>query len=270
MTVNNHTIEHLSVNNLSWSCADKNVLQQLNFKVNKGETIGILGPNGVGKSTLLRCIYKYLKPSTGEIYLDGVNINDISRRQFSAKVAVVLQHPPSGFSVTCRQLLATGLVSQHKWWQAIDYKKEQRVIDEVLEQVNLSDKGEHIFEHLSGGEKQRLLIGRALLQKPEILLLDEPTNHLDIRYQLEVLTLIKSLNITVIATIHDLNLASAFCDQMLFLKEGRLVKNGPPSAVMSEDNIRHIYGVNAHIDRHPTNENPRITYHYSEALYAAV
>lgn len=264
------SIPHLSVSDLSWSCADKTVLKQLSFTVKKGEVVGILGPNGVGKSTLLRCIYKYLKPTQGRVCLDGTDITQISRRQFSSKVAVVLQHPPAGFSMTARQLLATGLVSQHHWWQSIDHKSEQQLIDDVLEQVNLADKGELFFEHLSGGEKQRLLIGRALLQKPEILLLDEPTNHLDIRYQLEVLTLIKSLNITVIATIHDLNLASAFCDQLLFLKDGCLVKNGPPNAVMSEDNIRHIYGVNAHIDQHPTNEKPRVTYHYSEALYAAV
>ncbi|GIU17042.1 ABC cobalamin uptake system ATPase BtuD [Shewanella sp. MBTL60-112-B2] len=260
----------MQVNQLSWATQSKQVLDNLSFTIERGKFVGILGPNGVGKSTLLRCMYKYLAPDSGDVLLNNQNIKNIAHRDFAAKVAVVLQHTPVGFSMTARQLLATGLINQQKWWQSINKAKENQQIDEVLALVGLKHKSEQIFESLSGGERQRLLIARALLQKPEILLLDEPTNHLDVGYQVEILSLIKSLNITVVATIHDLNLASAFCDKLLLLREGKLIKSGTPAQVLTPASIENIYGIKTEVDRHPQGCHPRVTYHFDGGRNAAV
>ncbi|WP_299805238.1 ABC transporter ATP-binding protein [uncultured Shewanella sp.] len=261
---------HMEVKQLSWSTSTKKVLDNLSFTIERGKFVGILGPNGVGKSSLLRCMYKYMSPDSGEVLFNNQNIKTISHKNFASKVAVVLQHTPIGFSMTARQLLATGLINQQKWWQPINHSAEKIEIDRVLSLVGLTSKADQIFESLSGGERQRLLIARALLQKPEILLLDEPTNHLDVGYQLEILTLIKSLEITVVATIHDLNLASAFCDKLLLLREGKLIKSGSPAQVLTPASIETIYGIKTEVDRHPHGCHPRVTYHFDGGRNAAV
>ncbi len=261
---------HMEVKHLSWATSSKKVLDDLSFTIERGDFVGILGPNGVGKSSLLRCMYQYMTPDSGDIFLNNRNITSISHREFASKVAVVLQHTPVGFSMTARQLLATGLINQQKWWQSINHGVEKIEIDRVLSLVGLTDKAEQVFESLSGGEQQRLLIARALLQKPEILLLDEPTNHLDVGYQVEILKLIKNLEITVVASIHDLNLASAFCDKLLLLREGKLIKSGTPSQVLTPASIENIYGVKTEVDRHPQGEHPRVTYHFDGGRHAAV
>ncbi|ABV36773.1 ABC transporter related [Shewanella sediminis HAW-EB3] len=261
---------HMEVNHLSWATSSKKVLDDLSFTIERGDFVGILGPNGVGKSSLLRCMYKYMSPDSGKVFLNNQNIDSISHREFASKVAVVLQHTHVGFSMTARQLLATGLINQQKWWQRIDHNAEKVEIDRVLSLVDLTDKAEQVFESLSGGEQQRLLIARALLQKPEILLLDEPTNHLDVGYQVEILKLIKSLDITVVASIHDLNLASAFCDKLLLLREGKLIKHGTPAQVLTPASIENIYGIKTEVDRHPKGTHPRVTYHFDGVRHAAV
>lgn len=258
----------MTVSHLSWSTADKQVLDDVSFTVEKGDFVGILGPNGVGKSSLLRCMYKYMKPNQGNIFLNSTNINALSHREFTSKMAVVLQHNPVGFSMTATQLLTTGLLNQYRWWQSINHIQEKKEIEQVLELVGLTNKAQQLFEHLSGGEQQRLLIARALLQKPEILLLDEPTNHLDVGYQVDILTLIKSLGITVVATIHDLNLASAFCDKLLLLRQGCLVNSGTPAQVLTSTSIENIYGIKTDVDAHPKGGYPRVTYHFGEGRHA--
>lgn len=268
MSININSNPHMAVSHLSWSTTNKQVLEDLSFTVERGDFVGILGPNGVGKSSLLRCMYKYSKPSRGSISLNSTNISSMSQREFSSKVAVVLQHTPVGFSMTASQLLATGLLNQQRWWQPINHGQEQRKIESVLSLVGLVDKSQQLFEQLSGGEQQRLLIARALLQKPEILILDEPTNHLDVGYQVDILTLIKNLGITIIASIHDLNVASAFCDKLLLLRHGRLVNSGTPAQVLTPASIENIYGIKTDVDVHPKGTYPRVTYHFDEVRHA--
>ncbi|WP_394131359.1 ABC transporter ATP-binding protein [Shewanella maritima] len=258
---------HLQVKSLCYKNQQHQILNKISFDVERGDIIGILGPNGAGKSTLLRCLYRYLMPNQGKVLLNNQDITHFSRKQFASKVAVVLQHPPSGFAMTTRQLLATGLFNKHKWWQLNEHDDEKKTLDSMLHRMKLIHKADSLFNLLSGGEKQRLLIGRALLQQPEILLLDEPTNHLDIKYQLEVLSLIKSLNITVITTLHDLNIASEFCNKLLFLQDGKLVKMGFPKQIVTPKLIKQVYGVNTLVKPHPISNSPHISYEHQEFKY---
>ncbi|WP_153914565.1 ABC transporter ATP-binding protein [Shewanella sp. TC10] len=257
-----HSIPAFKVENLSCDIAGKPVLIDINFTVKQGETVGIIGPNGVGKSTLLRCLYRYIKPQLGSIYLYNTPLTRYSRSEFAKKVAVVTQHGCTGFSMTVGQFLATGLLAHRQWWQCLDSKYETNAIDEVLDRVQLSDKKEQMFDNLSGGERQRAYIARALLQQPEILLLDEPTNHLDICFQIEILKLISGLGITVIFSIHDLNLAAAYCDKTLLLDNGKVAAFDKPQAVLNSQQLQDTYGVKTHISTHPDGSFPLITYRY--------
>ncbi|AZG73292.1 ABC transporter ATP-binding protein [Shewanella livingstonensis] len=255
---------HVTVKDVCWSTDKKSVLDKVSFTVNKGEFIGILGPNGVGKSTLLRCLYRYIKASAGEVFLNGHNISSYSQAEFARHVAVVTQHCPTGFTMTVRQFLRSGLLAKKPWWKSVNQADETTQINAQLNRVNLLDKANDNFDSLSGGEQQRVLIARALLQQPQLLILDEPTNHLDIHYQIETLKLVKSLGITVIASIHDLNLASAYCDSLLLLHQGKVSAFGTPNDVLTQENIKHVYLVDADIYYHSNNVYPSIRFKFSQ------
>jgi len=258
----------LDVSNLSWHCGSQKILDNIQFSVAPGRVVGVLGPNGVGKSSLLRCIYRYLQPCSGEIILDGMPIQKIGRKSFSRKVAVVLQQMSHEFDMSVQQMLATGLLAHREWWNWNTSKAEADAISNALQQVGLLHKAQQLFSTLSGGEMQRLLIARALLQQPGLLLLDEPTNHLDVRYQIEILQLVRSLGTTVIATIHDLNLAAAFCDDLLLMEHGGVAAFGTPEQVLCPRRLNRVYGVNSQVDLHPEGDHPRITFHYDEEVRA--
>ncbi|WP_298442798.1 ABC transporter ATP-binding protein [uncultured Ferrimonas sp.] len=252
----------ISVAELSWACPEKLVLAQISFAVQRGEFVGLLGPNGAGKSTLLRCLYRYLKPSSGSIYIGSQALSVLSQRQLAQRIAVVTQHSPVGFAMTVRQFMATGLLAHQRFWQRSNDRGEQQQIDALLARVELSHLAEQRYDHLSGGEQQRLLIARAMLQRPQILILDEPTNHLDVHYQIEVLELVRSLGITVIASIHDLNLAAAYCDRLLLLQQGQLIANGSPAEVLTPEMIKTVFQVNALVDCPSNSHRPQIRYQY--------
>ncbi len=202
----------LTAEHLRW-CTDGNViLDDISFVVEKGSFTGILGPNGAGKSSLLRCLYRFIKPEQGVISLECQDIWQINANDFAKNVAVVLQETPSHFNLTVHDVVALGLIPPHKGIFSRANKTDDEKISQAIEQVGLTHKDKQSFEHLSGGEKQRALIARAMVQSPSLLLMDEPTSHLDVRYQIQIMELAKSLGITVITSFHDLNLASAMCD----------------------------------------------------------
>jgi iron complex transport system ATP-binding protein len=265
----NSQLAHLRLHKVSWSCGGRNILKDISFAVKEGEFVGVLGPNGVGKSTLLRCIYRYITNQTGLITLRGQDIGSISLTDFARQVAVVTQHGPIGFAMTVRQFLATGLIAQQPWWVKVDRKSETKQIDAELVRVDLLEKADDLYDLLSGGEQQRVLIARALLQKPQLLLLDEPTNHLDIHYQIEILKLVKGLGITVIASIHDLNLASAYCDSILLLQHGQVAAKGSPKQVITREVIKQVYQVDADVVEHPIHHYPSIHYQFEAQAYEA-
>jgi iron complex transport system ATP-binding protein len=216
-----------------------------------GELVGLLGPNGSGKTTALKTIYRAIRPTAGAVYLGHTDLlRHLSARAAARQVAVMTQEPGGEFPFTVREVVAAGRIP-HKGLLSRDGDHDQRIINCALDTVGMSGHGERRFTTLSGGEKQRVLLARALAQQPRVLVLDEPTNHLDIATQLELLMLIRSLGITVLAALHDLNLAAAYCDRVYLLRDGHLVAGGPTEQVLTSEQITEVFGVHAHCGRHP-------------------
>ncbi|WP_440874551.1 ABC transporter ATP-binding protein [Thalassotalea sp. PLHSN55] len=251
----------ISVEQLSWQTEGKLILDKINFSVAQGSFTGLLGPNGAGKSSLLRCLYRFVKPDAGQVILQQQDIWQISANDFAQQVAVVLQESPSHFNLTVFDVVALGLIP-HKGIFTRAQSADNDKISQAIAQVGLADKTKQSFEHLSGGEKQRALIARAIVQMPSVLIMDEPTSHLDVRYQIQVMELAKSLGITIIASFHDLNLASAMCDNLLVINQGKLVSQGSPKKVINAQMLSDVFGVCAQVNMHPQHNVPHITYFY--------
>lgn len=253
--------EILSVENLSWHVGKKNILEDISFSVKRGQFVGLVGPNGAGKSSLLRCLYRHIKPCSGHIFLNGHNIWHSSLKENARRVAVILQEGQVPFGVRVKDVVAMGLTPHKSLW-GFDSESDRKRVNKAIAQVDLTKLSNDVFSYLSGGEKQRAMVARAIVQQPQLLLMDEPTNHLDVHYQSEVLQLAQDLGITVLASIHDLNLAATFCDQLLVIDNGRLIGSGTPSEVLTEDMISKTFNTCSLVDRHPLYDNPRITYAY--------
>jgi len=255
----------LTVEHLSW-CADDNlILDDISFAVKQGSFTGILGPNGAGKSSLLRCLYRFVKPKQGKVsfahHNEHHNIWQFNANDYAKNVAVVLQETPSHFNLTVYDVVALGLIPHKGIFSRADNADDEKIA-QAISQVGLENKVQQSFEHLSGGEKQRALIARAIVQSPSLLIMDEPTSHLDVRYQIQIMELAKSLGITVIASFHDLNLASAMCDNLLVLNQGKLVCQGTPKEVLTSEMLSDVFGVCAHISEHQQHKVPHISYYY--------
>jgi iron complex transport system ATP-binding protein len=220
------------------------ILKGIDFEANDKEFVGIIGPNGSGKSTLLHCIYRILAPSNGVIMLDGKPLTDYSVRDSAKKLAVVAQHNYYNFDFSVLDVVLMGR-SPYKRALDRDNAEDYRIVRQALKTVNMEDFEKRSFSTLSGGEQQRIILARALAQQTPCLVLDEPTNHLDIKYQLQLLDIVKGLNCTVIAALHDLNIAAMYCDRIYVVKAGKVITSGTPSEVLTKELIRDIYEVDA-------------------------
>lgn len=239
----------LTVQDVCWSVEERKIVDGVMMDVQPGEFVGLLGPNGSGKSSLLRTIYRVLKPDTGLVSLDDEDLWRMDARQAAQRTAVVAQERASDFDFTVHEIVMMGR-NPHKGLFDRDSKADFAIVEAALQQVNMLTFAERSFRTLSGGEKQRVLVARALAQQAKFLVLDEPTNHLDIRYQLEVLGLVKGLGMTSLAALHDLNLAAQYCDRIFLLHEGKICAAGAPAEVLQPALIREIYQVDAHVERH--------------------
>lgn len=237
---------------------NKEILKGINIDVKNKEFLGIIGPNGSGKSTFLKCIYRILKPSEGKILFNGKNIDELSFRQTALDLAVVAQHNFYNFDFKVLDVVLMGR-SPHKKILERDNEIDYKIARNALEKVGLKDFVERNFTTLSGGEQQRVILARALTQETECLVLDEPTNHLDIKYQLQIMDIVKSLNLTVIAAIHDLNIAAMYCDRLVALKDGQIVGAGKPKDLLTEKFIKDLYEVDTKIEALP-NDNINIRF----------
>jgi len=236
----------IDVKNIEISYGAEEILKNVSLNCNSQEFIGIIGPNGSGKSTLLKCIYRILKPSYGCVYIDGVPLESISIRDSARKIAVVSQHNDYSFEFTVRDIVLMGR-SPHKRTMERDNLNDYRIVEEALDVVNMKSYANRNFSTLTGGERQRVILARALAQNTPYLILDEPTNHLDISHQLQMLKTIKGLNKIVISAIHDLNIAAMFCDRIYALSDGKIVGEGKPEEILTSNFIFKIYNVESEI-----------------------
>lgn len=252
------------------------VLEDISFDVKEGEILGIIGPNGSGKSSLLKLLLRLNIPHKGEILLKDINISLMEQEEIARSIALVPQESTFLFPFTVFGTVLLGR-SPHLRGRLFENSHDMKIAIEVMRWMDIEGLGDRPVTEISGGEKQRVIIARALAQEPEILILDEPTASLDIGHQVEIYNLITRLNaekgLTVIITSHDLNLAAQYCHRLILLNKGRVYANGNPYEVISEENIRNVYGCDVIVDEHPVTGAPRVTLSsgvsrlYSERVY---
>ncbi|EML9210869.1 ABC transporter ATP-binding protein [Clostridioides difficile] len=234
----------LKTNNLSVGYNNKVVISNINVEVKNGEILCLLGSNGAGKTTLLRSLSKLISPIKGEIYLDGVNINCISRKALSKKMALVLTNRLLGDLMTVQDIVNIGRYPYTGFFGSLS-KKDLIMVDEALESVDALHLKKRYFDELSDGEKQKVLVARALVQEPEIIILDEPTTHLDIKHRLELINILKKLSkeksISVILSLHEIDIALKSCDKVALIKNNKVIAYGQPEDVVDEDIINSLY-----------------------------
>lgn len=249
----------LSVENLSWHVAEKSILDDVSFSLDKGEFLGVVGRNGAGKTSLLRFLYGHSTPSDGTIHFNNKALAEYPRKELAKHIAVVSQQSEMVFSLSLSEIVRLGLLPQKSWFDG-DSDQDRAKVANALDKVGLSGLEDHRFDQLSGGEQQRGLIARALVQGAELLLMDEPTNHLDIHYQYQIMALVKQLGLTVIVSVHDLNLATEFCDRLLFLDKGRIIANGPPEEILTRDRLEKVFQLPCYLDQHPFTSKLRVSF----------
>ena len=235
-------------------------LDHIHFTAEEGDWWGIVGPNGSGKSTLLHLLSGILSPNQGTIHIKGKPVQDYSRKELSRIIAVLQQDglPEIGYSV--RDVVAMGRYP-YQDWLGRDQGSGEEKIEQVLKKLDLTSLAERRLDELSGGQRQRVALAKVMVQEPEILLLDEPTTFLDVRYQLQFMDLLaewqQSTGITIIAVLHDLNLASLYCNYLSALKEGKLFLQGSPAEVLTEENIRGLFDIQPVMVQHPDHHIPQ-------------
>lgn len=251
----------LSVTDLFCSYPAREVLKGLTFSISRGEVTGVIGPNGSGKSTLLKTISKVLRPSQGEILLQGRNIARMNQRQVAHRIAVVDQDEQLGTGFKVWEVV---LMGRYPYLSRLQREKahDWNIVRWAMQATGTLDLRDRMASELSGGEKQRVLLARALAQEPDILLLDEPTSHLDIAHQTEILDLVEGLRkdnqLTVLMVLHDLNLAAQYCDSLILMKDGRVFAEGFPGDVITVHNIMEVYGSRVMLTKHPINSRPHV------------
>ncbi|WP_425446710.1 ABC transporter ATP-binding protein [Dethiothermospora halolimnae] len=251
----------INIENLSFKYTTEDILKSLNLNVSKGSFISILGPNGSGKTTLLKNICNILKPYKGKIFIDNKEINSIKEKDLAKKLAVVHQGTDLEFDFTVYDVAMMGRYPYLNRFQS-EGERDKAIVKEALINTStwhLRDKG---INEISGGERQRVMIARALAQNPHILLLDEPISHLDIKHQIDILKLCKKLNnekqLTIITTLHDINMASRYSDHILLLKDGKIKEMDTPDKVITEKNIEDVYGIKVDLIKRVEDRNPII------------
>ncbi|MGO1043512.1 ATP-binding cassette domain-containing protein [Clostridioides difficile] len=234
----------LRTNNLSVGYDKKVVVSDINIEVKNGEILCLLGSNGAGKTTILRSLSKLITPIKGEIYLNDADINHISRKTLSKKMALVLTNRLLGDLMTVQDVVNMGRYPYTGFFGNLS-KKDLMMVDDSLESVNALHLKKRYFDELSDGEKQKVLVARALVQEPEIIILDEPTTHLDIKHRLELMNILKKLSkeksISVILSLHEIDIALKSCDKVALVKNNKVIAYGQPEDMVDENMINSLY-----------------------------
>jgi len=251
----------LKIQNLSGGYLKEDVVKDISLEVNTGDFLGLIGPNGSGKTTLLRLATRILYPHKGTISFKQDNIFTMPLKEFCRNVAFVAQDMGANFSFSVMEIVLMGRIPHLKRMQS-ETKRDIRICEDVLavtDALHLKDK---MIDELSAGERQRVLIARALAQEPQLLFLDEPTSHLDIGHQIQVLDLLKKLNrenrLTIVMIQHDLNLASAYCNRIALIGDGSIYREGSPDEVLTYQNIEAVYKTIVLVNENPVTKKPNI------------
>lgn len=253
----------LKVHHLTGGYNDIPIIENISFEVNKGEVFGIVGPNGSGKTTIMNMITGNIEPTNGQIFIHDKPLTSYTTKELAKIMAVLPQHSTSAFSYTVEEIVMLGRYPYQKGLFHTRTSEDEQIVTNVMKQTGIYAYKDQNIDVLSGGERQRVMLARALAQEPELLLLDEPTNHLDISYQIALLDLLKGWakekKLTVVAILHDLNMASLYCDQVLLLHEGKMVDMNKPQKVMEEKQLQTVYQTSVRRNEHPTVPSPLIT-----------
>ena len=249
----------ITTEQLQVTLGGSHILKGVSIEVSDKDFVGIIGPNGSGKSTLLKSIYRVLTPQSGTVFLDGNALNSYKPKESARKMAVVAQHNYYNFEFSVQDVVLMGR-APHKKAMERDNADDYRIVREALEKVNMGGFAQRSFSTLSGGEQQRVILARALAQQTQCLILDEPTNHLDIKYQLQLMDIVRSLRLTVVSAIHDLNIAAMYCNKLFVLQNGRIIAFGPPKQVLTREFIRQVYEVEAKLYTDPETGQMHILY----------
>lgn len=259
MSTSDRTESSVCVEELTAAYDRQPVLDQIGIDVSAGEMVGIIGPNGSGKSTLLKVIGRLLSPERGAVYLDGESLSELATGQIAKQLATLPQAPPNPPELTVRELVGYGRYPHVSWLKRFA-TQDRDIIERTMSMCSLDDLADRKLSTLSGGERQKAWIAMAMAQQPRIMLLDEPVTFLDISHQLEVMDLVADLNckqgITVIAVLHDLNLAARYCPRLIAIREGKIYSDGTASEVIHPDVLREVFGIGAHVSEDPLTRRP--------------
>jgi iron complex transport system ATP-binding protein len=250
----------IQTENLTFAYKDKPVLDGVSLSVERGEMVGFLGPNGSGKTTLLK-IFSAVLRGRGNVKVNGRSIATYGKRELSRLFAMVPQESQILFPYTVAEIVLMGRASYHSPL-ALEGKQDLEVARASMELTDSLSFSDRYLHELSGGEKQRVIIARALAQEPQILLLDEPSAFLDLKYQVQVFDLMRRLNrehnLTIVAALHDLNLAALFFPRLVMLRDGRVYRDGSPKEVLTEKTIEEVYGIQVRVEPDPSGEKPQL------------
>lgn len=248
----------LHIDGVSVDLAGRRIIDQVTFGAS-GNVVGLVGPNGSGKSTLLRTVYRMLRPAGGHVHAAGNDVWAMPARAAARITAAVVQDSPADLELTVADCVATGRLP-HGRLLGGRRADDRDAVDRAMAAAGVASFADRDVSTLSGGERQRVQLARALAQEPQILVLDEPTNHLDIRHQLQLLALVRNLHITTLVTLHDLNLAAAYCDEIVMLEYGRVIATGTPEQVFTPQLLHQVFGVRADILTNPLTGRLQLVY----------
>ena len=252
----------LQIEDVDFYYESSKILNKITFQVKKGEILGVMGPNGSGKTTLLRCISNVLTPVHGTVLIDRQHVTSLTRKEIAQTIGVVPQSSHIDFAFTAFEIVMMGR-TPHIGRFGRESVKDYEIARKAMQKTDTLHLSDRLFDELSGGEKQRVIVARALCQQPRILLLDEPTIHLDMGCQFEIMDLVKELctqeDMVVVTVLHDLNLAAQYCDNIILLDSGAIVSAGPPNNVLTPENIKKTYDIHVLVGRHPLTNAPFIT-----------
>ncbi len=245
----------LNIEGVGFSYPSREVLKEVDFKAGKGEVVGIIGQNGCGKTTLLKCINTTLKQTKGVITLDGTDVQTFTKKQIAQSMGFVMQTTNTTFPFTVYETILMGRYSRKDTFSSDDSEEDTRIVYEAMRDTGVLKFADRDIDELSGGERRRVMIARALVQEPEILLLDEPTLHLDINHQFDLMDLITRLSkergLLIIIVTHDLIFAARYCDRIIAIENGLIASAGTAREVITPENMRRLFEIEAEVKDDP-------------------